>query len=116
MSSFVFIDSRVADIERLLAGLAADVQVVILDPSRDGITQIAAALTSITNLDWMWVASAPFLSRLGAKKMIQRQCGSRLCLAGFDPEYSKPGGEKRMQERNRLLPARSRPLAGNAPE
>ena len=33
MSSFVFIDSRVQDIERLLAGLAPDVQVVILDPT-----------------------------------------------------------------------------------
>ena len=42
MASFVFTDSRVADIDRLLTGLAADVQVVILDLMPDGVILIAA--------------------------------------------------------------------------
>lgn len=38
MASFVFVDSRVQAIDRLLADLDADTRVVILDASRDGIT------------------------------------------------------------------------------
>ena len=57
MSSIIFVDSRVVDFERLLAGLNADVQVVILDPTQDGITQIAAALAGITDLDSIHIIS-----------------------------------------------------------
>jgi hypothetical protein len=57
MSSVVFIDSRVADIERLIAGLSADVEVVILDPAQDGVTQIAAALAGIADLDSVHIVS-----------------------------------------------------------
>ena len=57
MSSFLFIDVRVADIEGLMSGLAPDVQMVILDPAQDGLAQIAAALAGVTNLDSIHVVS-----------------------------------------------------------
>ena len=48
MSSYVFIDSRVQDIYSVLAGLSSEFQVIILDPSLDGIAQIAQALEGVT--------------------------------------------------------------------
>jgi hypothetical protein len=57
VSSFVFIDLRVSDIDRLLAGLAGDIQVVILDSSQDGIVQIAEALAGAANLDSIHIIS-----------------------------------------------------------
>ena len=39
-----FIDARVQDIQTLLAGIKPGVQVVMLDPTKDGITQITQAL------------------------------------------------------------------------
>jgi uncharacterized delta-60 repeat protein len=57
MSSYVFIDTRVQNWEQLLAGFASDVQVVLLDPARDGITQIAQALEGVTNLDAIHIIS-----------------------------------------------------------
>jgi len=57
MSSFVFIDSRVADIEALIAGLEPDTQVVILDATQDGVAQIAEALAGATNLDSIHIVS-----------------------------------------------------------
>ena len=57
VSSIVFVDSWIADIERLLAGLAADVQAFILDPTQDGITQIAVVTAAFTNLDSIHIVS-----------------------------------------------------------
>jgi len=57
MSSFVFIDSRISDIERLIAGLATETQVVKLDPAQDGVTQIADALEGMTDLDAIHIIS-----------------------------------------------------------
>jgi uncharacterized delta-60 repeat protein len=57
MSSILFIDARVQDWESLIAGLAADVQVVLLDPVQDGIEQIAVALQGVTDLDAIHIIS-----------------------------------------------------------
>jgi Ca2+-binding RTX toxin-like protein len=57
MSSFVFIDARVGDIEGLIAGLGPDVEAVILDPAQDGLAQIAAALAGVSNLDSVHIVS-----------------------------------------------------------
>src|SRR5687767_5542467 len=57
MSSFVFIDARVAGIEGLIAGLGPGVQAVVLDPVQDGIAQLAAALAGVTDLDSIHIVS-----------------------------------------------------------
>ena len=57
MYSYVFIDSRVRDIARLLAGLAPDTQVILLEPTQDGIAQITQALTGVTDLDSIHIIS-----------------------------------------------------------
>jgi hypothetical protein len=57
MSGVVFVDTRVQDYERLVAGLATDLQVVILDPDQDGIAQIAQALDGATDLDSIHIIS-----------------------------------------------------------
>jgi hypothetical protein len=48
----VFIDSRVPDIQDLVGGLAPDVEAFVLDPSDDGLEQIADILAAknLTNL------------------------------------------------------------------
>jgi len=50
MASFLFVDSRVEDIDTLLAGLGEEVQVVLLDAETDGVEQILLALRGATNL------------------------------------------------------------------
>src|SRR5688572_15216001 len=57
MSSYVFIDSRVGNYDLLLASLAPDTQVVILDPAQDGITQIVRALEGARDLDAIHIIS-----------------------------------------------------------
>ena len=57
MAAIVFVDSRVGALEQLLARLPEDSKLVILDPSLDGIEQIAAALCGITSLDSIHVLS-----------------------------------------------------------
>jgi Ca2+-binding RTX toxin-like protein len=57
MSSYVFIDSRVRNYDLLLASLAPDTPVVILDPAQDGIEQIASALEGVTDLDAIHIIS-----------------------------------------------------------
>ena len=57
MSSYVFIDSRVRNYDLLLASLAPDTQVVILDSAHDGIEQIAAVLEGVTELDAIHIIS-----------------------------------------------------------
>ena len=44
MTGILFIDPTVPDYQSLLQGLNADTQLVILDPTKDGITQISEAL------------------------------------------------------------------------
>ncbi len=46
MSSILFLDPTIPDYQSLLQGLNADTQLVILDPTQDGILQITAALKS----------------------------------------------------------------------
>lgn len=47
----VFVDTRVADYQSLLGGIAPSAQVVILDGSRDGIQQIAETLANFDQVD-----------------------------------------------------------------
>ena len=56
-SQFIFIDSRVHDVAHLLVGLVPGVQVVMLDPNRDGVAQIAAALKNVHHLASIQVVS-----------------------------------------------------------
>ena len=51
MSSIFFIDARVALIDSLLKGIAKDTRADMLDMSRDGVEQIAAALDGISKRD-----------------------------------------------------------------
>ena len=48
MSSILFLNPKIPDYQSLLQGLNADTQLVILDPSKDGILQITDALKSGT--------------------------------------------------------------------
>jgi Ca2+-binding RTX toxin-like protein len=57
MSSYVFVDSRVQDYVTLLAGLAPDTEVIVLDSMQDGVTQIAHALEGVTDLDAIHIIS-----------------------------------------------------------
>jgi Domain of unknown function (DUF4347) len=57
MKSLLFVDSRVAHIDSILAGLAVDGQVIVLDPFNDGLTQIAQALEGVHDLDAIHVIS-----------------------------------------------------------
>jgi Domain of unknown function (DUF4347) len=51
MSSVAFVDSRVQDIETLLAGIGPDTPVFILDSDRDGVVQMAEMLGGVSDLD-----------------------------------------------------------------
>ncbi|MEZ5925844.1 MAG: Ig-like domain-containing protein [Hyphomicrobiaceae bacterium] len=52
-----FVDSSIADIGSLLARLDPSIEVVILDPTQDGVEQIAAALDGRTGIDAIHVLS-----------------------------------------------------------
>ena len=47
----VFVDPTVPDYESLLAGMGPNVEVVVLDASRDGVEQIAESLTGRSGID-----------------------------------------------------------------
>lgn len=47
----VFVDTRVENYEQLIAGIDADAEIVVLDPRRDGIDQIAERLRGRTDID-----------------------------------------------------------------
>ncbi|PLP95591.1 hypothetical protein CYD26_03025 [Pseudomonas sp. FFUP_PS_473] len=47
----VFIDGQVANVDQLVAGLGSNAEVVILDPSKDGLQQMADYLKGRENLD-----------------------------------------------------------------
>jgi hypothetical protein len=53
----VFIDSRVADFQTLVAGLSADTEWVLLDADQDGVRQMQTALAGYRGLDSIQVVS-----------------------------------------------------------
>ena len=77
MSSFIFIDPRIADIERLIAGLGTDIEVVILDAAQDGIAQIAEALAGVTDVDSIHIIShgSPGTLYLGSTVVTENDLG-----------------------------------------
>jgi Ca2+-binding RTX toxin-like protein len=56
-NQIVFIDGSLQDIENILAGLAPGMQVVVLDPMRDGLVQIATALAGQSGLSAIHIIS-----------------------------------------------------------
>ncbi|MFM9968879.1 MAG: DUF4347 domain-containing protein, partial [Burkholderiales bacterium] len=57
MAEILFVDQRVRGIETLLSRIDADVQVVLLAETADGIEQIAAALQSVSGLQTIHILS-----------------------------------------------------------
>ena len=57
MSAYVFVDWQVREIARLIPNEAPDANVVILDPERDGIIQMAEALAPAREVDSIHVFS-----------------------------------------------------------
>ncbi|MER2541782.1 MAG: DUF4347 domain-containing protein [Azonexus sp.] len=57
MSSYVFVDSRVQDRSSLLADLASDSEVYVLDPAQGGLAQIARALAGVRGLASIHIVS-----------------------------------------------------------
>ena len=55
--SIVFVDSGVEDYQSLLSGLAADVEVFVLDADKDGVLQMAQVLEKYEDLDAIHVIS-----------------------------------------------------------
>ena len=49
--TLVFIDSRVADYQTLIAGLGADAEWVLIDAYSDGIAQMQSALAGYSGLE-----------------------------------------------------------------
>jgi hypothetical protein len=67
LRSVLFVDPSVRDFQRLTTGLVHDVDVIMLDPSRDGVRQMHDALASMHNLSAVHVLShgAPGAVSLG---------------------------------------------------
>ncbi|MAD43599.1 MAG: hypothetical protein CMH98_01220, partial [Oceanospirillaceae bacterium] len=91
---YIFIDSRVENIEQILASLPEDAQVVLLDPKEEGLTQIAEALAEASNVPeihliahgWegdLWLGSS-YLSaeNLADSKEVLAQIGSHISEEG----------------------------------
>ena len=57
MSSLIVVDSRVSDYQTLLAGLAADSEILLLSPDRDGVAQIADYLDGRAGYDALHIVS-----------------------------------------------------------
>ena len=55
--NLVFIDSRVADYQTLIAGLSADTEWVLLEADKDGLLQMQAALAGYSDLDAIQIIS-----------------------------------------------------------
>lgn len=64
-ASALFVDSRVQDRATLLAGLAPDIEVFVLDPDVDGLSQIAAVLAGRSDISSIQVLSH------GSEAMVQ---------------------------------------------
>lgn len=56
-SQVVFVDGGLSDLETLLAGIAPEMEVVVIDPDQDGLTQIAAALDGRSGLSAIHIIS-----------------------------------------------------------
>src|SRR5262245_51986423 len=56
-TGILFVDSRVADYESLVAGAAPGTEVVVLDSAGDGVAQIVAALEGVSGLDSIQILS-----------------------------------------------------------
>ncbi|WP_416676166.1 DUF4347 domain-containing protein [Egbenema bharatensis] len=56
-ATLIFIDANVDDPQHLIQGLSSDVDVVVLDPSRDGIEQISDVLSYYHDLDSLQIVS-----------------------------------------------------------
>ncbi|MBI5790411.1 MAG: DUF4347 domain-containing protein [Rhodocyclales bacterium] len=56
-NQIVFIDGSLQNIDEILAGLAPGISAVVLDPTQDGLTQIAAALAGVTDLSAIHIIS-----------------------------------------------------------
>ena len=88
MTSFLFVDSRVQDIDVLLAGLDEDVQVVLLDAGTDGVKQMLLALRGATNLASIHIVShgSSGTLYLGSTVLTQEN------LDDYQTELSRIGG------------------------
>ena len=53
----VFIDSSVAGIDALIAGIAPDIRIYVLDPAQDGLAQMASILAGYSGLAAIHVIS-----------------------------------------------------------
>ena len=56
-SQIVFIDSRVPDIDQILSGFSPDAEIVMIDPSGDGVSQMEAALAGREGIDAIHIIS-----------------------------------------------------------
>ncbi|MCK0505535.1 DUF4347 domain-containing protein [Aromatoleum anaerobium] len=76
--NIVFIDSRVADFQALIAGLSADTEWVLLEASEDGLAQMQAALAGYSGLDSIQIVShgAAGTVHLGATALDQSTLGN----------------------------------------
>jgi len=72
-SALVFIDPRVPDYARLLAGLRSDARALVLDPQRDGLAQIAEAVADLRGLEAIHLIShgAPGRLQLGTTELTE---------------------------------------------
>ena len=63
-TAFVFIDGSIDNLEALCAGIDAGQQLVVLDPTRDGLSQIAGALQGFNDLAAIHIISHGAAGRL----------------------------------------------------
>jgi len=56
-TSLIVIDSRVTDWQSLIGDLAANATLLVLDPLRDGLKQIAEAVANSINIDAIHIIS-----------------------------------------------------------
>ena len=77
ISSIVFVDGSLADLQAILSGLDPSVTTIVLDPTQDGIQQMADALAGMNGLDAIHVIShgssgqVNFGANLGATQLSQ---------------------------------------------
>jgi len=57
ITSIVFVDGSLADLQAILSSLDPSVTAIVLDPAQDGIQQIANALTGVSDLDAIHIIS-----------------------------------------------------------
>lgn len=79
ISSFVFVDGSLANLQATLSGLDPSLTAIVLDPEQDGIRQMADALAGMSGLSWTGVIEANALNcnLAGMLAIIQRGNPSR---------------------------------------